>query len=254
MTEIVQSIERALTVLEIVAEYNAGLGITEISNRIDLHKSTIHRLLSTLIHKGYIIQDPVTLKYRTTLKLYELGCKRVENTDILTASRPYTKKLMEFTNEVVHLVVRDGNEIVYIDKVEAENTITMLSTIGRRIPLYCTSVGKAILSQLDMEEVVKIWRTSNIIRKTPNTIINLEDMVEELTKVRNLGYAVDEEENEEGIRCIGAAILNKDGDVEGAISISGPIMRVTEDLINIYGEQAKNYALQISKELGYIPK
>lgn len=254
MAEIVQSIERALTILEIVTEHNEGLGITEISNKIDLHKSTIHRLLSTLIYKGYIVQDTETLKYRTTLKLYELGYKRVANTDILTVSKPYTKMLKEFTNEVVHLVVRDGNEIVYIDKVEAENTITMLSTVGRRNPLYCTSVGKAILSYLDMEEVVKIWKSSRIIKKTSNTITNFEDMVEELKKVKSLGYAVDEQEDEEGIRCIGAAILNKDGKVEGAISVSGPTMRIAKDLVKIYGEQVKNYALQISKELGYIPK
>ena len=254
MTEIVQSIERALTILEVVAEHNNGLGITEISNIIDLHKSTIHRILSTLIYKGYIIQDPTTLKYRTTLKLYELGYKRVANTDLLTASKPYTKMLKEFTNEVVHLVVRDGNEIVYIDKVEAENTITMLSTIGRRNPLYCTSVGKAILSYLDMEELVKIWKSSKIIKKTPNTITNLEYMVEELKQIKDLGYAVDEEEDEIGIRCVGSAILNKNGEVEGAVSISGPTMRITKDLVNIYGEQVKNCALQISKELGYIPK
>ena len=254
MAEIVQSIERALTILEIISEYSKGLGITEISNKVDLHKSTIHRLLSTLIYKGYVVQDHETLKYRTTLKLYEMGYKRLASTDILAASKPYSKMLMEFTNEVVHLVVRDGNEIVYVDKVEADNTITMLSTIGKRNYLYCTSVGKAIMSQLDIDEVVQIWKTSKIIKKTPNTITNLDEMVEELKKIRNLGYSVDEQEDELGIRCIGAPILNREGKVEGAISISGPAMRVTEDLVNIYGNQINSYAMQISKELGYISK
>lgn len=252
MAEIVQSIERALVILEIVSDYIDGLGITEISNRVNLHKSTIHRLLSTLIYKGYIIQDPETLKYKTTLKLYELGYKKVAKADILTASKPYTRMLKTFTNEVVHLVVRDGNEIVYIDKVEAENKITMASTIGKRNALYRTSVGKAILSYLSIEDIVKIWKESTIIKKTPNTIDNLDQMIEELHKVKKLGYAVDEEEDEIGIRCIGAAILNKDGIAEGAISISGPTTRITKELVSIYGEQVKNYALQISKELGYI--
>ncbi len=252
--EIVQSVERALTILEVIAEYNNGLGITEISERVDLHKSTIHRLLSTLVYKGYVVQDPETLKYRTTLKLYEIGYKRLANSDILTVSKPYTTKLMELTNEVVHLVVRDGNDIVYIDKIEAENTITMRSAIGKRNPMYCTSAGKAILSCLDMEEVSNIWKTSKIIKKTPNTITNYDDLVKELEKIRKVGYAIDEQEDEEGIRCIGAAILNNEGKVEGAISISGPAMRITKDLIGKYGHLVKNTALQISRELGYIPK
>lgn len=219
-----------------------------------MHKSTVHRLLSTLVDKGYVVQDPVTLKYRTTLKLYEIGYKRLANVDLLTVSKPHTTKLMKLTNEVVHLVVRDGNYIVYIDKIEAENTITMRSAIGKRNFMYCTSAGKAILSCLDIEEVSRIWNSCEIVKKTPNTITNFEDLVKELEKIRKVGYAVDEQEDEEGIRCIGAAILNKEGKVEGAISISGPAMRITKDLTEKYGALVKNTALAISRELGYIPK
>lgn len=254
MQEIVQSVERALGILEIVSDYDKGIGLTEISNRIGLHKSTVHRLLSTLIYKGYIFQDQDSLRYLSTLKMYEIGYKRLSSIDLLKASKKHTKLLMESTNEVVHLVVRDGNNIVYIDKVDAGNTITMQSNIGKRNPLCCTSVGKAILSKLDLAEVKKIWDSSNIVKKTNNTITEFDEMISELEKVKSLGYAVDDEENELGIRCIGATIMNKDGKVEGAISISGPANRVTKEFDNVFGCKVKAIANQISKELGFIER
>lgn len=252
MTEVVQSVDRALSILEVLSDHNEGLGITDISGKIGLHKSTVHRLLSTLIYKDYVVQDTETNKYRTTLKLFELGNKKTENMDLLSASKLYTKKLMENINEIVHLVIQEDTEIVYIDKVQADNTIRMASTIGRRSPLYCTSVGKAILAYLPDEEVEKIWNNSKIENLTKFTIINLEDMKRELKDIRQKGYAVDNEENEIGIRCIGAPVFNRFGEVEGAISISGPTMRMTEDKIEEFAIEVTKYANMISNELGYI--
>ncbi len=249
--EIVQSIDRALSILELISDYNEGLGITEISEKTDLHKSTVHRLLGTLIYKGFVMQDKVTNKYRISLKLYELGAKRIEDLDILKASKLYTKKLMEEVNEVVHLVIRDKNDIIYIDKVEADNTIRMASTIGRRSPLYCTSVGKAILAYLDEEEVEEIWNNSNVQKLTSNTITDFQLFKEELEKVKKQGYAEDDEENEIGVRCVGAPVFNFHGEVEGAISISGPTIRVTKDKMEKSAKAVKKYAELISKELGY---
>lgn len=249
--EVVQSVDRALSILELLSNHSEGLRIVEISEKIDLHKSTVHRLLGTLMHKGFVEQDEVTNRYRISIKLYELGSKRIEDMDILRVSKKYTKKLMMELNEVVHLVIRDGNEIVYIDKVEADNTIRMASTIGRRSPLYCTSVGKSILAFADEEEVKHVWKNSNIVKWTENTITNYEKFEKELEKVRQQGYAEDNEENELGIRCIGAPVFNNKGEVEGAISISVPILRVTEDKLQESYEAVKKYADIISKELGY---
>ena len=142
MIEIVQSVDRALSILEVLSDYKEGLGITDISNKIHIHKSTVHRILATLIYKGYVIQDQKTNKYMITLKLFELGNKKVKDMNLLAVSKPYTEELMKKVNEVVHLVVRENNEIVYVDKVEADNTIRMASTIGRRSPLYSTPWGK----------------------------------------------------------------------------------------------------------------
>lgn len=251
MIEVVQSVDRTLSILELLSNYNDGLGITEISGMIDLHKSTVHRLLGTLIYKGYVIQDTSTNKYKLSLKLYELGSKRIAGMDILKSSKPYTEKLMKTVNEVVHLVIRDDNDIVYIDKVEADNTIRMASTVGRRSPLYRTSVGKAMLAYLSEEEIEEVWRNSKIEKLTEYTITDLEEFKKELKEIKEKRYAIDNEENELGVRCIGAPVFNHNGKVEGAISISGPTIRVTRERIEEFAVEVKKYADLISKELGY---
>ena len=251
MAGVVQSVDRALSILEVLSDYSEGLGVTEISDKIGLHKSTVYRLLYTLIYKGYVIQDEESYKYRITLKLFELGNKKVKDMELLTVSRPYTEELMESINEVVHLVIREDNDIVYIDKVEADNTIRMASTIGKRSPLYCTAVGKAILAQLSEEEVEEVWNNSKIEKLTEFTITDLEDMKKELEAVRLNGYAIDDEENEIGVRCVGVPVFNMFGQVEGAISVSGPTIRVTEGIIGKFAKRAVECANLISKELGY---
>jgi len=251
MKEVVQSVDRALSILELISNHPEGLKIVEISEMINLHKSTVHRLLGTLIHKDFVEQDELTNRYKISIKLYELGAKRVEHMDILRVSKPYTKRLMKEFNEVVHLVIRDGNDIVYVDKVEADNTIRMASQIGRRSPLYCTSVGKAILAFMDEKEVEEIWENSNIKKLTENTITDFDIFKKELYKIREQGYAEDDEENEIGVRCTGAPIFNYNGEVEGAISISGPTIRFTNDKVAKATGAVKRYADLISRELGY---
>ncbi|WP_026894386.1 IclR family transcriptional regulator [Clostridiisalibacter paucivorans] len=251
MKDIVQSVDRALSILEVLSENSSGLGITEISKKIDLHKSTVHRLLSTLIYKDYVEQDHETNKYRITLKVLELGNNRLKDLDIVTVSRPHLTELMKKTNEVVHLVILEKEEIVYIDKVESENTIRMHSTIGKRSPAYCTAVGKAIMSHMTMEEVLEIWNNSQIKEHTQYTITGVDEMKEELKKIRERGYSVDDEENEIGVRCVAAPIFNWKGDVIAAISISGPTMRVTKEKVEEFSILIIEYARRISLELGY---
>lgn len=251
MIEIVQSVDRTLSILELISDYDDGLRITEISEKVGLHKSTVHRLLGTLIYKGYVIQNQRTNKYRLTTKLFELGNRVIADMDILKASKPYTEDLMKILNEVVHLVIRDDKDIVYIDKVEANNTIRMASNIGRRSPLYSTSVGKAILAYLDEKEVLEIWDSSDIKKFTDNTITDYDIFRMELDKIRLHGYAVDDEENEHGVRCVGAPIFNFHGEVEGAISISGPTIRVTKEKVDVIADEVKRCAHLISKNLGY---
>jgi IclR family KDG regulon transcriptional repressor len=252
MKDTVQSVTRSLSILEVLSEFHEGLGITDIAQKVGLHKSTVYRLLSTLIQKEFVIQDKETNKYKTTFKLYELGNKRIKHMDILSASKAYSKKLMESVNEVVHLVVRDDHKIVYIDKVEANNTIRMASYIGNRSPMHCTSVGKAILAYLPEKKVEEIWNKSKAKKLTANTITDLSRLTEELVNVRSKGFAVDDEENEEGVRCIGAPIFNRNAEVEGAISVSGPAIRMSEEKMETVAIEVMKYAGLISRELGYM--
>ncbi|MGD9567950.1 MAG: IclR family transcriptional regulator [Sedimentibacter sp.] len=252
--DLVQSVDRTLTILEVLSDYSDGLGITEISERVNLHKSTVYRLLATLIQKEYVVQEVESNKYKITFKLFELGSKKVDKLDLLKSSKNYTKMLMESVNEVVHLIIREENDIVYVDKVEANNTISMASRIGKRNPLYCTATGKAILAFLPENEILKVWRNSKIVKLTENTITDFILFKKELKTVKQNGYAIDNEENEIGVRCIGAPIFNIRGDVAGAISISGPINRITEEKIDFISKEVIKYANLISKENGYTLK
>ena len=249
--ELVQSVDRTLTLLEVLSDYSDGLGITEISDLVGLHKSTVHRLLSTLIYKGYVVQDEESSKYKITFKLFELGSKKVHKLDLLKISRPYTKMLMESVNEVVHLIIREETDIVYIDKVEANNTISMASRIGKRNPLYCTATGKAILAFLPEDEVLKVWNSSKIVKLTKNTNIDFILFKKELQEVKKNGYAIDDEENEMGVKCVGAPIFNMSGDVVAAISVTGPVTRITNDKIDFISKEVIKTTNLISKEMGY---
>ena len=251
MQEIVQSVDRALSILEVLSDYEEGLGITEISEKVGLHKSTVHRLLATLIYKGYVEQNHINNKYKLTLKLFEIGNKRVENMDLVEVARPYLKELVEKTNEVAHLVVSEGTEIIYVAKEESQNTIRTHSRIGHRRPLYCTAVGKSILSHMSDKEINDIWNKSHIEKLTEHTITDFEKLKECLCEVREKGYAVDEQENEVGVRCVAASIFNHKGEVCGAISISGSIISFTDEKLDEFSKLIIEYAKKISKKLGY---
>ncbi|MDY0237078.1 MAG: IclR family transcriptional regulator [Gudongella sp.] len=254
MSEIVQSLDRALTILELISEYNEGLSLIEITGKANLNKSTAHRLLKTLILKGFVIKDENNNNYKLSMKPYEIGARKVDNLDILTASKQYTRNLMDKFNETVHLVVREDSDVVYIDKVEADNNIRMASKVGQRSPMYCTSVGKSMMALMGEDEVEIIWKQSNIIKLTDNTIVDFNTYMSELIKIKELGFAVDNEENEMGVRCIGAAVFIRDGKIGGAISVSGPVERISNDKIEIIANEVRKVANLISKELGYREK
>lgn len=251
MQEVVQSVERTLSIVEVLSEFDEGLGLTEISEKVGLHKSTVHRLLFTLMVKSYVEQNESTNKYRLTLKLFELGSRKIEKMNIVTIARPILKELMEKTNEVIHLVVREGTEIVYIVKVESQNPIRMYSKIGKRSQVYCTAVGRSMLAYMTDKEVLNIWENSNIEKLTEHTVTDFHKFKDSINAVKEKGYAIDEQENEIGIRCTAASILDYKGEVCGAISISGSIISFKEEKIERFSKLIIEYSTRISKELGY---
>ena len=247
----VQSVARSLSILEIVAEHNE-ISLTEISNLSGLNKATVHRLLSTLITTGYVEQVDKNGSYRITYKLFSLGSKRIENVDSYKVARRFISELSNQIEATVHMVVQEGMEVLYIDKIFPTNSnsgFLMKSQVGKRAPMYCTAVGKALLSAQPDAKIEEVWEASTIKQFTPKTITEHNDFMKEINLIRSQGYALDMEEYESGVVCIGCEFYNHKGLVEGAISSSIPLMYFQANS-DYYIQQVKNCAANISKALG----
>ncbi len=241
----IQVADRLFQAMELLADKGA-MGLMELSTELHLNKSTAHRVVSSLSYMGYVKQDEETGKYQLTFKLVELSNRIMSKVDIVEVVRPYLKELMRRSEETVHFVQRDGIEAVYIDKVEfSGNTMQMVSRIGSRIPLYRSGVGKAIAATLSSEEIEDLWNNSEIIRTTPYTITDYEEFLRELNEVRERGYALDNEENETGVRCIAASFSDYTGEVKYAFSISAPVSRMDNDRI----KELSRYVLDIKDRI-----
>lgn len=248
---IIQSLDRALNILDLFDEHTTELKITEISTRIGLHKSTVHSLLKTLQMHGYIDQDEESGKYRLGLKLLEKGQLLLQGMDIRGTARKHLTSLSAQTGQTTHLVILDGREGVYIDKVEGDKAAIRYSRIGRRVPLHSSAVGKALLAFRRPEEVEELLKGYSYVQQTSSTIADKESFIAELSRVRLLGYAVDDQENEPGVRCAAAPIFNHAGDVTAAMSISTMLSVVDEGQFEECVRLLKQETAQISQLLGY---
>ncbi|WP_195277072.1 IclR family transcriptional regulator [Anaerotruncus rubiinfantis] len=248
----VQSLDRAFDLIERLSLNPDGMLLMELSTASGLHKSTVHRLLSALISLGYVRKDESSNRYRLTLKLFELSGRVVDNIDVLEIAKPHIEQLRNHTQEAIHLVVREGADIVYIHKAESkQSSIRMFSRIGMRRPMYCTAVGKSIMATMTDDEVIRIWEKSDVKPYTEHTIVDLGSLFRELDTIRRCGYALDNEENELGVRCIGAAILDYTGRGRAALSISAPLARMTDTRVEELSAEILATRTAISTELGY---
>jgi IclR family KDG regulon transcriptional repressor len=248
---LIQSIERAADVLELFLISNPELSVKEISQKLNLSKSTVHGIIKTLEHRGYLQQNPDDLKYKPGIKLFELGNFVGKNLNIGKIARPIIRDLAAEINETVHLVTLQRDEIIYIEKVEGPRALTIYSDIGKRAPFHCTSVGKAILAYLNEEDVDRILSSVVLESFTENTMTNIKDIKDHLYSIRKLGYAIDDEEIELGLKCIGAPIFDYEGNVNASISCAAPKMRLDEQRLPEVIAGIKKAASEISKCLGY---
>ncbi|KJS20755.1 MAG: IclR family transcriptional regulator [Clostridiaceae bacterium BRH_c20a] len=247
----IQSVDRALQILEAFSRKNKELGVTEIANNVDLHKSTVFGLLATLEQRGYLEQNRENGKYRLGLKLFELGNLVEEGMDLRGIAAPIISQLVDSYGETVHLVVCDHDEVIYIDKKESTSAIRILSQVGTRLPMYCTGVGKCLLAFLP-EDTLKSVINKGLIPFTPNTITEEDKLRSEVQKIREQGFAFDLEEIETGLKCVAAPIKNHKGQVVAAISLSGPSMRMEIKRMKELILPVKYSALEISRKLGYM--
>lgn len=244
----VQSVERIFQLIESLAAHPAGAGLQRLAQDTDLAKSTVHRLLASLVSLGYAAQDE-NGRYRLTLKMFELSSGIVNSMDIMDVAKVHLERLAQRTGEAVHLVIRDGQDIVYIYKTES-GPMRMSSRVGLRSPLYCTGVGKAILATLPADEVAQIWQHTTPQKLTAHTIVEFDALLAQLTEVRTNGYAIDDEENELGVRCVAVAIPGVGGRADSAFSISGLAPYMTPERIRRIATLALDARTDIMADLG----
>ena len=247
----IKTIKNAIKLISYFDEHNPELGVNELTSKMNLHKSSVHRILITLEKIGILQQDSKRGKYRLGLKLYELGNLVTHGFELNNVSQPYLKELMEKTQETVHLVIYDKGEGVYINKVEGPHRVQMVSRIGSRLPLHCTGVGKVLLAYLEQPEAEKVITERGLCRFTNNTILDLKKLERELKKIRETGFAIDNEEIEIGLKCIGSPVRDYTGKVIAAISISGASSRFTSNKIPFLSKLVIDTANKISSRLGY---
>jgi len=254
-SNLVQTLERASLILDILGQSPQGISIKDLSDRMHLPKGTTHRLVSSLSYFGYVRQDQNTKNYFLGFKLVELGNMLLGQLDLRKEAELFLRNLAQRTKETVHLVILDGNEIVYLDKLETEphtGGLRMASRVGSRNPAHSCAVGKALMAYLPAEALARIVEEKGLPKRTGNTITDYNQLKEHMTLVRKQGYAVDDEENERGIRCVAAPIFNEAGKAVAAISVSGPAFRVTKKSVQEkLKKEVMETALRISQRLGF---
>ncbi len=246
---IIQSVDRALKILDLFNEQNSEMKITEISRKLDLNKSTTHSLLKTLKEHNYIKQNADSGKYSLGLKLLERGQFMLNSMDIREIARKYLIDLSVITGQTTHLVILEGMYGVYIDKVEGASAI-VYSRIGKRVPIHSSAVGKSLMAFKQQEEIEERLQDYEFFSQTDKTITDKQVYVDELAKVRAQGYSVDNEENEPGIYCIAVPIFDHTNQVIAAISISTTKQTVTPKSEQEIVNTLKKTCSEISKALG----
>jgi DNA-binding IclR family transcriptional regulator len=247
-----QTLERAVSVIEALANEKNGCGVTKLSKKTNINKSTVFKILYTLSQKGYVERVPDSEDYRLGVKILQLGSAILEQMDLRSIAMPYLQQLSFATKETVHLGILDNFEVVYIEKFESvEHSIRMHSQVGKRSPLHCTGMGKILISDFTDEEIREMYFNRSMLKYTNSTITEVEKLVEEIISVREKGIAFDNMEHEESIRCISAPIWDRAGRIIAAISISVPVMFLTEERIPFIVEELKKTSRQISYQMGY---
>jgi DNA-binding IclR family transcriptional regulator len=246
------SLRRALLALDRIAHFDGhrrGISLSELAEDSGLNKATLLRLLAPLLEYALVQQDPETGRYSVGPRAVELSGLFLERLDIRDIARDVLSNLVAELDETAHLVVLDGLEVVYVDKVEGQTTIRMHSRVGHRQPLYSTAVGKSFLAYAPpslLDAVV----AAGMPARTPSTLTTRAALEANIDGTRALGYAIDNVENELGIRCVGAPIFDHQGNVAAAVSLAGPETRLTLELVTTVGPRVAEAAREISARLG----
>ena len=237
-------------ILDVFSVEEPELGVTEIAERTGLHKSTAHRFLVNLEAVGLLEREPRTQRYRLGLRMFEMGGIVLEQMSLWDEALPYLEGLVTASGETGHLAVLERGEAIYIEKVEARRALRIPSAMGRGYPAHATSLGKVLLSDLGEDDVRTILGAHGMASYTRTTTTDVDRLLAELADIREQGYAVDDEEYDEGLRCVGAPIRDHTGRVVAALGIGGPVTRVTPERVDELARLVIDAADGLSRRLG----
>ncbi len=249
----VQSVGRALSILELLAEGPGELGVTELGRLLGVHKATAYRLASTLAERGLVERNPATDKYRLGFGMIHLAGAAMARLDLVQQARPILEELAERTRETVNLAVLDGDRVMHIDQITGTRSVVSVSWVGRRTPYHCTSNGKVLLAFLGEGERERLLQAP-LERQTPNTIVDPVALRAQLVEVRARGYAHTIEELEEGLNAVAAPVRQADGGVVAAVSVAGPAFRMRPVELPRIAQMAMDAAGAISARMGYVER
>lgn len=248
----VQSVARALTLIEILAQEKRDLSLTELSKKSGWPKSTVHGLIATLRDFHMVEQAEETGYYRLGIRLFELGNIVMRSWDIAAIAKPYLRKLNNNLGEMVQLAMEDRGEVLYLDKLDSNRMMRIVSEIGTRLPMHCSGLGKVLLAyKKDENEIKKILTQKGMRAMTSHTIVTIADFLKEAELIRERGYGMDDQEIMDGLRCVAVPIFDAEDQVNYAISISGFYGNLRGEHLNNVIAELKDTAKNISYDLGY---
>ncbi len=248
---IISSLQRALDILSLFGPQTPELGITDIAKALNLHKSTASGLVYTLERNGYIAQNPDNRRYQLGLQLVERAGVLLDQIEIRKIAMPELEDLRDWASESVNLAILDENQIIYIERLLTDKSLGFRNHIGKRAWPHSTALGKAILSHLPPQQALAVLQSYPLKSMTPNTITDIDRLMQQFEVFRQQGYAIEREENEIGGLCISAPIHNYGAAPIAAVSVSFPLSRLDEAIIADCGQKVREVAQRMSVKLGY---
>ncbi|GAC1362780.1 MAG: IclR family transcriptional regulator [Herpetosiphon sp.] len=249
----ITAVERALDILQYLAQHRTEHGVRALALKLEMSPSSAFRLLATLEQRGFVKQNTVTGRYAIGVRAVQLGISALGSLDLTSIAPPHLRTLVHDTGESAFLAVRDAAEIVYLLKEEGTHSIRTTAMLGSRRPLHCTGLGKSFLAEMPSTEAEALLRRVGMTAYTHQTITNLATLQQELAVIRQRGFAVDNEEVEQGLLCVAAPIRDYRGETIAAISMAGPVVRM-RPYEDDYGRRIVATAFEISTALGYMPE
>jgi DNA-binding IclR family transcriptional regulator len=211
----------------------------------------MHCLLLTLERRGYLHRHKHTHRYLFGLKLLSLANMALAKIELREQTAPFMRALMEGTGLTVHMAILDQDEVVLVDKIENHGLVKLATWVGKRMDAHCTGVGKALIAHISDQELDALIKAHGLPRHNGNTISSVRRLKEQLAEIRKMGYAIEDEEDEIGLRCIGSAIFDKTGQVVAAISIAGTVSKITDHNLSSLALKVKSTAADVSQQLGF---